>query len=193
VTLCDTGPLVALVDADDPHHERCTETLATLPPEPLLTTWPCLTEALYLVGRGGGLLAQEDLWSYLADGLLVINIPGGEEWQRLRELMNEYHDAPMDFADASRNLLPALPGRSGGRALALRPSTVSIPGKRLGGRTGRTGVRPPGVRRGSHPANEFYKRKNPAPQTRRYHTSIQKHNPVCATANPRGADAPPSR
>jgi hypothetical protein len=51
--LCDTGPLVALIDQDDSFHTSCVAAL--LPAEPLLTTWPCLVEAMYLLWRAGGL------------------------------------------------------------------------------------------------------------------------------------------
>ena len=54
VTLTDTGPLVALVDKDDQHHAQATETLRRLPKVPLLTTWPCLTEAMYLLYQAIG-------------------------------------------------------------------------------------------------------------------------------------------
>lgn len=101
MTLCDTGPLVALVDRDDPHHARCVAALRTLPAQPLLTTWPCLTEVMYLLWRAGGLPAQDELWGYLADGLVVLHMPAAAEWERIRTLMQQYHDAPMDLADAS--------------------------------------------------------------------------------------------
>ena len=110
MTLCDTGPLVALIDRDDLHYARCVAALAELPPQPLLTTWPCLTEAMYLVWRAGGFPAQEELWGYLADGLLVLHLPGADEWQRMRELMRQYHDTPMDLADASLVALAELRG-----------------------------------------------------------------------------------
>ncbi len=101
MTLCDTGPLVALIDRDDLHHERCVEALKLLPPRPLIVTWPCLTEAMYLLGRAGAIPAQEELWGYLADGLAVLHTPQAQEWERMRELMRQYSDAPMDLADAS--------------------------------------------------------------------------------------------
>jgi uncharacterized protein len=101
VTLCDTGPLVALVDQDDAAHARCVAALSTLPASPLLTTWPCFVEAMYLLWRAGGLSAQEELWGYLADGLVVLHTPEPGEWERMRELMRQYHDIPMDLADAS--------------------------------------------------------------------------------------------
>lgn len=101
MTLCDTGPLVALIDRDDRHHARCVETLGILPASPLLTTWPCLVEAMYLLRRAGGFPAQDELWEYLADGLVVVHGPAPDEWCRLRTLMQQYRDIPMDFADAS--------------------------------------------------------------------------------------------
>ncbi|HEX5726948.1 MAG TPA: hypothetical protein VFX98_15845 [Longimicrobiaceae bacterium] len=101
MTLCDTGPLVALIDRDDPHHARCVGALAGLPPAALLTTWPCFTEAMHLLRRVGGLPAQDELWSYLADGLVSLHVPASGEWERMRALMRTYGDAPMDLADAS--------------------------------------------------------------------------------------------
>ena len=101
MTLCDTGPLVALIDHDDQHHDRCVESLGRLPPTPLVTTWPCLTEAMHLLRRAGGLPAQEELWGFLADGLVRLHVPEDSEWQRMRMLMREYADSPMDLGDAS--------------------------------------------------------------------------------------------
>jgi len=101
MTLCDTGPLIALIDRDDRHHTRCVEALSTLPASPLLTTWLCLVEAMYLLWRAGGFPAQDELWGYIADGLVVLHRPLAGEWQRLRVLMRQYRDIPMDIADAS--------------------------------------------------------------------------------------------
>jgi predicted nucleic acid-binding protein len=101
VTLCDTGPLVALIDKDDAHHMRCVAALNRLPPEPLLTTWPCLAEAMYLLGRGGGFSAQDELWGYIDNGLVTIHSAQEKEWERMRALMQRYQDTPMDLADAS--------------------------------------------------------------------------------------------
>lgn len=56
---------------------------------------------MYLLWRAGGLPAQEELWGYLADGLVVVHRPEAREWERMRTLMRQYRDSPMDLADAS--------------------------------------------------------------------------------------------
>ena len=99
--MCDTGPLVAIVDADDVHHSRCVEALASIPAGEMMTTWPCLTEAMYLLRREAGTRAQEALWQYVADGLVKLYDSASGEWRRMRSLMYQYRDAPMDLADAS--------------------------------------------------------------------------------------------
>lgn len=99
--LCDAGPLVALVDESDEHHARCTDALKHLPPRPLKTTWPCFTEAMYLLGRRGGFRSQRELWGVVTKGLVEFDVPAPDEWQRMRDLMGEYEDLPMDLADAS--------------------------------------------------------------------------------------------
>jgi predicted nucleic acid-binding protein len=100
MTLCDAGPLVALANNADKHHARCVAALETLPRGGLVTTWPCFAEAMYLLARGGW-RAQDGLWDYVADGLLRLHTPAKTEWPRMRTLMEDYRDTPMDLADAS--------------------------------------------------------------------------------------------
>lgn len=101
MTLCDTGPIVAIIDRRDHHHARCVAALASIPADEMITTWPCLTEAMHLVRERVGSRAPEVLWGYVADGLLKLYEPISGEWQRIRSLMSHYQDAPMDLADAS--------------------------------------------------------------------------------------------
>lgn len=44
----DTGPLVAIYCEVDEHHEICTQTLTRIVP-PMLTTWPVITEAAWIL------------------------------------------------------------------------------------------------------------------------------------------------
>ncbi len=99
--LTDTGPLVALLDVRDPHHERCREAGRRLPPTPFLTTWPCFTEAIYLLGAAGGYPFQAALWELRRRARLEIAELTAVEVDRAAELMKTYSDRPMDLADAS--------------------------------------------------------------------------------------------
>lgn len=99
--LCDSGPLVALIDRNDAHNASCVAAANALAPEVMLTTHACLAEAMYLLRRAGGWRAQEDLWGYISDGLLLVHVPREQELERMLALMRKYSDTPMDFADAS--------------------------------------------------------------------------------------------
>lgn len=101
LTLTDTGPLVALIDEDDPYFAKAGAALALLPKRPLVTTSPCFTEAMYLLHRTGGYPGQDRLWQFYVDGLVRIHLAADLEWQRMREMMRAFQDTPMDLADAS--------------------------------------------------------------------------------------------
>lgn len=99
--LTDTGPLVALLDADDSYHTACVAAAQRLPSGPLLTTWPCFTEAMYLLGEVGGYPYQAALWNLRTTGRLILLDLSREEVDRMATLMEKYQDTPMDLADAS--------------------------------------------------------------------------------------------
>jgi len=101
VILTDTGPLIALLDKRDSHHKECVRILDALPPEPMLTTWPCLTEAMHILGSVGGYRYQSVLWKLVEDMNLEIYDLTSSEIRRMRTLMGKYQDTPMDMADAS--------------------------------------------------------------------------------------------
>lgn len=99
-TLTDTGPLVALLDKAQQHHIRCVATLSVIT-MPLITTWPCFVEAMYLLGRGAGWFGQEQLWRLVSTQRVQLYTATNDELARFRSLMTSYRDRPMDLADAS--------------------------------------------------------------------------------------------
>jgi predicted nucleic acid-binding protein len=101
MTLCDAGPLFALVDPRQGDlHDRCKRALPSLP-SPLITTWPSFTEAMYLAHRSGGWPMQNLLWKFVSNSALLLYDLGARETERIRVLMEQYQDTPMDLADAS--------------------------------------------------------------------------------------------
>jgi predicted nucleic acid-binding protein len=100
VILTDAGPLIAILDRGESHHDACVGCLAELT-GPMLTTWPAFTEAMYLLGEAGGWRGQVALWALEAKGDVEIAEQGPEDCRRMRDLMEKYQDRPMDLADAS--------------------------------------------------------------------------------------------
>ena len=96
--LVDTGPLVALLHADDQNHDRCVKTLKSLE-EQMVTVWPVVTEAMYLLNFSWQ--AQAALWEMIVTEALVILPLDREDAPRMKDLMRKYRDLPMDMADAA--------------------------------------------------------------------------------------------
>jgi len=119
--LLDTGPVVALFDKDDQYHALCLETLKRVQ-EPLLTTWPVITECFSLLDFSPKV--QEDLWLFIERGGLEIFPLEKESYPLCRDLMRRYKDLPMDLADAT---LVALAGALGiSRVFTLDHKNFSI-------------------------------------------------------------------
>lgn len=96
--IVDTGPLVALLDASDPDHERCAELLQGSA-EPRVVPVCVLVEVEYLLrpwpDAFAALLADFD-----AGGLELLDLPA--RWLlRSGELVNRYHDLPLGLVDAT--------------------------------------------------------------------------------------------
>ena len=100
MTLTDAGPLVALIDINEAKHEACRLALPMLN-KPLVSPWPCYTEAMYLIGKTAGYPGQKALWRLRSSGLLTLKETTPEEADHMVALMEKYQDTPMDLADAS--------------------------------------------------------------------------------------------
>lgn len=97
-TVVDAGPMVAIVHRDDEAHRRCVESFRTIT-TPLLTVWPAVTEALCLLNFD--IRAQDTLLAMLERGVFSVAPLTEIDVPRIRDLMNQYADLPMDFADAA--------------------------------------------------------------------------------------------
>lgn len=56
---------------------------------------------MYLLGTYGGFTAQQQLWGYILDRVVLIHETSRAEQERMYTLMLRYQDTPMDLADAS--------------------------------------------------------------------------------------------
>lgn len=99
--LTDTGPILAMLDRGDSRHTECLALAYSFKRGPFVTTWPCFTEMMYLLGRRGGHALQEALWKFWRGGRLRILDMDQTETARAAALMEKYNDTPMDLGDAS--------------------------------------------------------------------------------------------
>jgi len=95
--LCDAGPLVALFDPADAFHDPCSAAIDAFPGR-LVTTWAVLTEAFHFVNVP---MDRMLLWHFVLSDVVRIEDLAATDLERMRILMKEYADLPMDFADAS--------------------------------------------------------------------------------------------
>ena len=96
--LVDASALIAVLAESDAAHPRAAEALAGMR-DPLFTVWPALTEAMHLLAdtpRG-----QEALGEMVEDNAVGLLALDRTDMGRMKELMRQYRDLPMDFADAA--------------------------------------------------------------------------------------------
>ena len=97
--LIDTGPLFAIFSAKDPDHKVCVEVLRTFS-GPLLTTWPVLTETVYLLRSHAE--AVDTLLLQVEEGKLYSVVDLGVEFTAWsRKFFKRFHDREAQLADAS--------------------------------------------------------------------------------------------
>ena len=96
--LIDTGPIVAIHSADDEHHARCRDALATLAP-PLLTCWPVLTEAAWLLRKRPD--ALKAVFEGFEGGLFALLPLDGGDLAGVAAILARYESAGIQLADAT--------------------------------------------------------------------------------------------
>ena len=94
--LADTGPLVAYFDRDSALHEWVRDRFRELT-EPLISCQPVLTEALFLLKRGG--LDPDLILALVERGELICDFDVHGEITALRRMLRKYRDLPATLAD----------------------------------------------------------------------------------------------
>jgi predicted nucleic acid-binding protein len=102
--LIDTGAILAIVEADDHWHSACLEALQSVR-IPLLTGEAVLTELFHLMGKKADDIKKT--WPFIRPGAVRVRSIADSDLPTLRSLMVQYHDRPMDFADATLVHLPS--------------------------------------------------------------------------------------
>jgi uncharacterized protein len=97
VTIIDTGPIVAYLDAGDRHHNWATEQFEQTD-FPALTCDAVLVEAFHVLRRvrrdTSGLLAMLERGAFISEFRML------EHGQTLAALLRKYADVPMSLANA---------------------------------------------------------------------------------------------
>ena len=96
--LIDTGAIVAILESDDEWHTECLRALTSLQ-LPLLTSEAVLTEAFHLMGSNR--YQVDRVWKFVRSGAVKLCEMGDSDLTQIHALMSQYHDRPMDFADAT--------------------------------------------------------------------------------------------
>jgi len=96
ITICDTGPLIAYLNRNDPFHQWSVALMKQVR-SPMLTTEPVLTEVAYFLRADR--VDVDPLFQLLERNAIRVDLQVAAHWPRLRTLMARYNQ--MDLADAS--------------------------------------------------------------------------------------------
>jgi len=96
----DTGPVVALLDSDDPDHRRCAE-LLTGSNEDLVIPTPVLVEIDYWVIKLGGPDPWAEFVTEITDGVFRLEHPTEGDLARCAELERQYADLDLGLVEVS--------------------------------------------------------------------------------------------
>ncbi len=98
--VCDTGPILAALDAADPDHERCAR-LLTDATEDLIVPTLVLAELDYWCARRLGASAWLIFLEDALAGVYRVESPTGADLVRCRDLQDRYADLSLGVVDAS--------------------------------------------------------------------------------------------
>lgn len=97
--LADTGPLVAVANSRDQHHQACRELLETHP-GPILVPAPVIVEVCQLLQSRQGTQAEAAFLASLGAGELDVITLSPADYTRASQLVTQYADLPLGAVDA---------------------------------------------------------------------------------------------
>jgi uncharacterized protein len=121
--IVDTGAFIALFNRRDRFHSAAFTVFANNL-EPLVTTYPVLSETCYLLARSVSYQAQCNFLKTHLSGAFELFDLQQRQIDRMVELMERYADLPMDLADASLVVLAEQLGH--GRILTVDRRDFSV-------------------------------------------------------------------
>ncbi len=98
IAIVDSGPLYAVIDADDDDHARCVEVLQRSDLD-LIIPALVVAEVTCLVGRRLGAEIEAAFLRGLAT--LEVEAPAASDWPAIADLVSRYADFPLGGTDAS--------------------------------------------------------------------------------------------
>jgi predicted nucleic acid-binding protein len=96
--ILDTGALVSILDRSQAHHQKFVRFFESWE-RPILSTEAVLTEATHLLGRSHH--GRKACVEFFLDGGAVLVPTTAASLRRVRDLLEDYADLPMDYADAT--------------------------------------------------------------------------------------------
>jgi predicted nucleic acid-binding protein len=100
--LADTGPIVAILSESDEHHDACIEQLQRIK-GPILTCWPVVTEAVWLLRAYPASIAR--LLSSFNGRPFELAPLNAVDMSGISAILAKYRDLDIQLADASLVLL----------------------------------------------------------------------------------------
>jgi predicted nucleic acid-binding protein len=102
--IADTGFWIALLNDKDKYHTNAKQALKQYN-EPLITTWPVITETCYILLKRKGAQASANFIYNFSQGLFSVFELDTSHGEKISQLIQQYANLPMDLADASLVIL----------------------------------------------------------------------------------------